>query len=295
MVSIENGEYKGLACEWVKNDLIRVAVTTKRGPRAIFFGWLTGENLFAELLDVTIPSQNGPYYLLGGHRVWHAPEWSTRTYWPETQPISVEKSAHGVKVTLASDGSAIEKALDFQMDSRLPIVKVTHSLKNTGLWPVELAPWAITQCRLGGTVLLPQPVEPADSEALLPNKRYSFWPYTNFTDGRIVFGREMTLLHAKAAPPTKLGYRNHAGWAGYWLDGTLFTKRFDPQLSANHPDFGCNCECYCNDAFVEVETLGAITKLSPGATVEHTETWQLFNNMARPADEASALAIAKLV
>jgi len=292
MVTIEHGEYIGLACDWISNGQIRVAVTTDRGPRAMFFGWEGGENLFAEILNVAIPSPNGPYYLLGGHRVWHAPEWSVRTYWPETQPITAEQKPNGVKVTLASDGSQIEKALDFEMDADRPVVKVTHTLRNTGLWPVELAPWAITQCRLGGTVLLPQPVDPADSESLLPNKRYSFWPYTSFSDGRIEFGRAITLLHAKAAPPTKLGYRNHAGWAGYWLNGTLFTKRFDPRLDANHVDFGCNCECYCNDAFVEIETLGPLAALQPGATVTHTETWQLYANVQQPVDEATAIAIA---
>jgi hypothetical protein len=282
MIKIERGEYIGMACAWISNGQIKLAVTTQRGPRGMFFGWQDGQNIFAELPDVTIPSENGPYYLLGGHRLWHAPEWSTRTYWPETQALQVEEKAGGVAVTLPADGGGIEKKLDFVMEADKPVVTVTHTLTNRGLWTVELAPWAITQCRLGGTVMLPQPVGPADPDGLLPNQRYSFWPYTNFADGRIVLGREMTLLHAKAAPPTKLGYRNVDGWAGYWLDGTLFTKRFDPQLGANHPDFGCNCECYCNDRFVEVETLGPIGPLAPGASVTHVETWELKANAPKP-------------
>lgn len=291
MIKIESGNYIGLACDWISNGQIRVAVTTERGPRAMFLGWENGPNLFAEILNLAIPTKNGPYDLLGGHRLWHAPEWSDRTYWPETQPINVERKENGLKVTLTADGSQIVKSLDFVMDANQPIVTVTHTLHNVGLWPVELAAWAITQCRLGGTVLLPQPVAPADPEGLLPNKRYSFWPYTSFTDGRIIFGKEITLLHAKSAPPSKLGYRNVAGWAGYWLDGTLFVKRFDPRLDAQHVDFGCNTECYCNDAFVEVETLGPITMLQPGAITTHTETWQLYADIPRPVDETTAIAI----
>ncbi len=291
MITIDSGEYSGLACRWISNGQVRLAVTTERGPRAMFFGWQNGPNLFAELPDIAIPSDNGPYHLLGGHRLWHAPEWSKRTYWPETQPITAEPRTNGIKVTLDSDGAHIEKSLSFDMDPELPVVRVTHMLRNMGLWPVELAPWAITQCRLGGTVILPQPTEPADSESLLPNQRYSFWPYTNFADGRITFGHSVTLLHAKAAPPTKLGYRNTRGWAGYWLDGTLFSKRFDPQLAANHPDYGCNCECYCNDRFVEVETLGALAVLKPGAYASHVETWQLRANVPEPVSEAAALTL----
>jgi hypothetical protein len=293
MTNVEHGKYLDMACAWISNGQIKLAITTSRGPRAMFLGWQNGPNLFAEILDVTIPSANGPYELLGGHRLWHAPEWSLRTYWPETQPITVIEKADGVKVTLSNDGAMIEKSLEFTMDSTKPVVKVVHSLTNNVLWPVELAPWAITQCRLGGTVLLPQPVDPADAENLLPNKRYSFWPYTNFADGRFEFGNQITLLRAKVAPSTKLGYRNHHGWAGYWLDGTLFVKRFDPQLGANHPDYGCNCECYCNDRFVEVETLGALVTLAPGATATHTETWQLYKDVPSPVDEATAIAIAK--
>jgi hypothetical protein len=293
MVKVEHGEYNGMQVDWVSNDLIKMAITTQRGPRAIFLGWQDGGNLFAELPDLSIPSVNGPYYLLGGHRLWHSPEWSTRTYWPETQAIQVVRQADGVTVTLPADGASIEKSMQFVMFDDQPVVTVTHSLRNNGLWTVELAPWAITQCRLGGIVLLPQPVEPADPEGLLPNKHYSFWPYTNFSDGRIVLGREMTLLHARPAPPTKLGYCNQSGWAGYWLDGTLFSKSFDPQLHANHPDFGCNTECYCNDRFVEVETLGPLTQLKPEATVLHVETWQLRSDIPRPDSEAMAMEVAR--
>ena len=85
MTNVEHGEYLHMACAWISNDQIKLAVTTSRGPRGMFLGWQNGPNLFAEILDVTIPSANGPYELLGGHRLWHAPEWSLRTYWPETQ------------------------------------------------------------------------------------------------------------------------------------------------------------------------------------------------------------------
>lgn len=291
MTMVQNGTYLNMECAWIRNGQIKLAVTTAHGPRAMFFGWHEGPNLFAELLDVTLPSPKGPYALLGGHRLWHAPEASARTYDPETQPIFVTIKPDGVKVVLTSDSSMVEKTLDFTMDTDKAVVQVVHSLTNNGLWSIELAPWAITQCRLGGVVLLPQPVEPADPESLLPNKRYSFWPYTVFDDGRYQFGREVTLVHAKAAPSTKLGYRNPHGWAGYWLEGTLFVKRFDPQLTAQHPDFGCNCECYCNERFVEVESLGALAMLEPGTTATHTETWQLIRDVPEPTNEEVALSI----
>jgi hypothetical protein len=46
-----------------------------------------------------------------------------------------------------------------------------------------------------------------------------------------------------------------------------------------HPDNNCNAEIYCNDQFVELESLAPLTKLSPGEAVTHVETWELFNGM----------------
>ena len=33
---------------------------------------------------------------------------------------------------------------------------------------------------------------------------------------------------------------------------------------------------------LEVETLGAFTQIDPGQTVEHVETWSLFDNVPAP-------------
>ena len=293
MTTIETGETMGLKCMWISNGKIKLAVTTERGPRGMFFGWQNGQNLLAELPDVTIPSVNGPYHLLGGHRLWHAPEWSTRTYWPETQTLKPTPSANGIQVSVPADGGGIAKELTFDMDPAAAKVTVTHVLRNEGLWTVELAPWAITQCVLGGIVLLPQPDKPADAEGLLPSQRYSFWPYTKLTDGRVALGDRMTLIHTRPAPATKVGYFNAHGWIGYWLDGTLFTKRFSPTPGATYPDYGCNTECYQNEAFVELETLGPLGPLAPGATVTHTEVWQLRDDIAKPDTEAKALELAR--
>ena len=281
-IEIHSGEHMGLQCLWIDNGRVRLAVTTERGPRGMYFGWTDGANLFAELPGVSIPSKHGPYHLLGGHRLWHAPEWSTRTYWPETQTLKSESGADFIKVSAPPDGGQIAKELTFVMDAAEPKVTVTHVLRNEGLWTVELAPWAITQCRLGGIVALPQPTKPADPEGLLPSQRYSFWPYTELTDGRIALGEKMTPVHTRVAPATKLGYFNTHGWIGYWIEGTLFTKRFTPVFDAPHPDYGCNAECYQNEAFVELETLGPLTSLKPGASVTHIEIWQLEAGAAKP-------------
>jgi hypothetical protein len=77
-------------------------------------------------------------------------------------------------------------------------------------------------------------------------------------------------------PPLKVGYLNRAGWLGYLYQDVLFCKRFVPQVDRTLVDFGCNVESYCNDEFIEMETVGPLTRLDPGEAVEHLETWEIY-------------------
>jgi len=89
----------------------------------------------------------------------------------------------------------------------------------------------------------------------------------------------------------KIGFPNPRGWLAYWLDGTLFVKRADFNPQASYYDFGSSSECYCNDRFLELETLTPISTLAPGASVMHTETWELYNEVDFPKDEDTAQGI----
>src|SRR5882724_5504614 len=42
---------------------------------------------------------------------------------------------------------------------------------------------------------------------------------------------------------------------------------------------GCSFETFTNNEFLEIETLGPMTKLLPGETVEHVAHWALFRNV----------------
>jgi len=59
----------------------------------------------------------------------------------------------------------------------------------------------------------------------------------------------------------------------------LFVKRFTHLPDLPHPDSSCDTEVYCNDRFIELETLGALLVMQPDQTVTHTETWQLYTGV----------------
>jgi hypothetical protein len=59
----------------------------------------------------------------------------------------------------------------------------------------------------------------------------------------------------------------------------LFVKRSPLQSATRFPDGGCNAEVYCNDSFVELETLGPLTRLAPGEAVVHEEIWEVYGGL----------------
>ena len=130
---------------------------------------------------------------------------------------------------------------------------------------------------------------------MLHNRILVIWPYTRINDPRLVLRDDFILIRASASlyaslPPLKIGYYNPHGWAAYWLDGVLFRKTFDLHPGAAYPDAGCNTETYCSDA-IELESLGPLGKLAPGASVTFTETWELFPSLDQPFIPAEIRAL----
>ena len=245
-------------------------------------------NLLADMTDVPpIPTPYGDFHFHGGHRLWHSPEAIPRTYIPDAGGLTITEIPNGVILESATEpGTGIRKRIEVTLSAEKASLTLVHTLTNDGLWPVELAPWAITQFRLGGTLILPLPVENADPDGLLPNRHFSLWPYTFIKDPRLKLTDDFIFFEADALlPPFKLGYFNQHGWMAYWLDGILFRKTFDVQAGVPHPDNNSNAEIYCNDLFVEIETLAPLIKLDPAASVIHRETWEVFYGLdALPAD-----------
>ena len=251
-------------------DALRISGLNLKGKKNILAD-LTGEQ--------PISTPYGDFRFLGGHRLWHSPEAMPRTYIPD-MPVKVTELTDGVLLDTQTEvGTGIRKRIEIRLAPDKPSLTLTHTLINEGMWAMELAPWAITQFRLGGTVILPMPVGNVDEAGLLPNRQISLWPYASVNDPRLTLGDEYILFKADALPPFKLGYFNPYGWMAYWMDGILFRKTFETNLTATYPDNNCNAEMYCNDQFIELESLGALTRLDPGGEAVHTEIWELFDGI----------------
>ena len=275
-------DYYGLPTGCLENDLIRLDYLTTSGPRIVHFSARWGSNILAELPDFSVDTTLGPYFFRGGHRLWRAPELMPDTYAPDNDGLVVETLGNGVRL-LQPGGAGISKSIEIHLSTERAAVTLTHQLSNTGLKPTRLSPWAITMLRLGGMVILPQPFGNTDPQGFLNNRILALWPYTHIHDPQLVLRDDFILIHANPGlPPVKIGYYNPSGWLAYWRDGLLFRKTFDTHPEQIYPDGGCNSKSFCNDRFVELESLGPLTTLEPGSCTSLIETWELYDTLNVP-------------
>jgi len=274
-------DFYSLPTAGLENEYLTLEYLTHAGPRIVrLIPRRLGQNLFAETPRQQLQSPYGPFHLWGGHRLWHAPETAARTYIPDdggltVEPLPPSAEGEGVCLRYMEPYSGIHKEIRLRLAADAPRVTLTHRLTNLGLWPIELAPWAITQLKIGGTAVLPTPSE-SDPEALLPNRMIALWPYSRWDDPRLRLGESVIeVLAQPLATPFKIGYLNLAGWAEYRYEGVTFRKRWTPQPERRHADYGCNVEVYASERHLELETLGPLTRLEVGEMAEHIEVWEV--------------------
>jgi len=270
------GDYYGNATRRLSNEHLWVEMLARAGPRIVRLG-LAGSsiNLLAETPGEGWDTPHGRYDLFGGHRLWFAPEDPDRVAIPDGQGLVVEPDGHGLRLTgVAERPTGLVRSMTVSLDQRGPGLEVCHALLNSGETAIELAPWPITQLPLGGTVFLPERAA-TDGHHVHPNRTLVLWPYTSWDDPR--FRPRDGLLTVEALPGSglKLGYFNDQGWVGYVRDGVSLVRRFEPLPGQPHPDLGCNVEVYVGSRYLELELLGPLGVLEPGATVTLLERWEV--------------------
>jgi hypothetical protein len=287
---MEKVDYKGWPnCYRLSNGLVELVLTTDVGPRVIRFGFDGGRNEFKEYDDAVGQTGGSEWHIYGGHRLWHSPEERPRTYFPDNWPAEIEQHGDKVRVIQPPETTTgIQKEIDVRLMPDDAHVVMTHRLRNTNLWSVELAPWALSVMAPGGKAIVPLPPRGSHQDNLLPASTITLWAYTDMADPRWTWGSKYLMLSqdSGAERPQKAGMKVPDGWVGYARDGHLFVKKFDYVPGARYPDFGCCAETYTDADMLELETLGPLVSLDPGAEVEHVEHWHLYRGVPVPNDDA---------
>jgi hypothetical protein len=265
----------------LKSGDLELSVLETAGPRVIGLRYKGSANLFASVPEIAVPTPYGDFHYMGGHRLWYAPEAMPRSYIPDDDGVEVSEINEGIILTGKRESdSGIRKQIEIHLHPDSPRVTLTHTLSNEGLWDVKLAPWTITMFRLGGTAILPLQAEDVDSEGLLPDRGISLWPYSKIHDPRLQIEDEAILVStAPKLPLFKIGTFNPRGWLAYWNDDILFRKKFTIEMNSIYPDRGCNAEIYCDEHFIELESLAPLMILAAGSTVDYSEEWELFDSL----------------
>jgi hypothetical protein len=286
-VKIEKVNYQGWPNSYrITNGDVELVVTGDIGPRIMRYGFVGGQNFFKEFTDQLGKSGEPAWQPRGGHRIWIAPEDPVNTYAPDNGPVQISVRGDVLEATGPVEPlTGLEKQIIVKMASSGAAVEVFHRIRNAGARPYHVAPWALTMMAPGGAGIHGFPPRGTHPEILAPTNPLVMWAFTDLGDPRWRLLRKYLVLlqDPKNPVPQKLGTFNRYTWAAYLLKGELFVKRYEAEGAVDaYPDYGCSFETFTNADFLELETLGPLTTVSPGETVTHIERWSAYKNVHIP-------------
>jgi hypothetical protein len=286
-VKIEKTQYQGWPnCYRISNGEIELVVTTDVGPRIMRYAFVGGRNVFKEFEEQLGKSGEPAWQARGGHRLWIAPEDPVLSYALDNAPIQAEVKGDAIELTGGVEKeTGLRKQIVVRMAPAGTAVEVLHRITNKASKARQFAPWSLTMMAQGGTGIVAFPPRGTHPKDLLPTNPLVMWAFTDFSDQRWQFTKKYLLLRQdpKNASPQKTGLFNKETVGAYLLGSDLFIKRATAQDPSKQPDFGCSFETFTNADFLELETLGVLSNVRPGGTVEHVERWSLHRNIKIPS------------
>ncbi len=285
---IETTDFHGWEALRLQTEKAELIMPTEVGPRVLHCGLRGQPNLFA--LD---PAQLGgwgedEWCIRGGHRLWVAPEHETRSYRPDNDPVAIEAdSAAGTMTLRPKPDRVIGLAKELRLDAiDAASFRITHTIRNIGVWPIPFGAWALSVMEHGGYAVLPLSPKGEHPRDLLPRSALVPWTYTDFSRPCWAFhGGHIGLDSKRISDPQKLGITGFPGWAAYWQEAGTFVKHAGVHPDGTYPDMGSEFELFGCNWMVELETLSPISVIEPGDAITHVEHWGIFEGLPRPDSE----------
>lgn len=298
--TIHKEDYHGWKNNYrLSNGLIEALVVTDIGPRILDVHRVGGTNLL-QPRDGLGGSGEAQYMFRGGWRLWIAPERRETTYALDNSPCTARVDGNSLRVEGPPQAQAgVRKIVEMSLQPNEPRLQIVSHIQNISDKPVTYAAWSLPVMRPGGRAFVPLDV--GDITAFDAVRRLILWSYTDLADSRYHFGNRLIEIdhsQVKAAPASatgrrkdesKIGSDSGQGWTAYLLDHTLFLKRFPHEAQGTYPDGGSTIEIYSNHEFLELEHLGPLTTIAPGAEIVFPEDWWLFDHVTIPTGEQPSL------
>ncbi len=287
-------------CVALTNDTTRVVLCHQAGGRVLEYS-LQGKNVI--WLDPTQqgwewtpdgPTVNpcggrfdiGPEMLVPKRPLLWAGRWTAEAVGPRAARLtSAEDPATGVQLIR-----------DFVLDAATSRLRCTQTIRNVSPRTTAWCHWSRTLAVGGGIVVIP----------LTPHSRYPN-DYVMYHDGSLINPRPVDpAIRSRdgfleiVGPPKfrKLGMDSQAGWFAYLMpNDVLFVKRYPVYPDRTYNEVAGLTISIWYDANIrcELEPIGPMETLAPGAAASFTEEWQLepfaFPIGGRPVD-LQAVAVA---
>ncbi len=278
-MSVNKRSYRGLPNNFeLTNGAIELIVTADIGPRVIHCGFPGGRNLFKNYEGAMGGVGEDHWENRGGHRLWVAPEDRATTYALDNGPVSITETAEGLIATQPVEPETrLEKQIEIRLAPSSGAATLIHRIRNHNRFAVRFAPWALSVMAPGGVAVAGLPPRARHEDRLLPTNPLVMWGYTDLSDARWKFLPRHVLLRQDpaAAAPQKVGLFAEHTRVAYQLEGDVFLKTTSADASREYPDLGASLEVFTNRDMLEMETLGPLETIAPGAAVEHIEHWSL--------------------
>ena len=298
-VSFHKRDYYGWSDSyWLTNGDVELVAPSAIGPRIMRYGFVGSQNLFHNFPHALGRSGEPAWQNRGGHRLWVAPEGPVSKAL-DNGPVEITAEEFRLLIRQPTEPeSGMAKEIEIALAPKGTRVRLRHRITNRNPWPIRFAPWALSVMRPGGAAIAAFPPRFRHDERLLPTNPVVMWGYTDFSDPRWRMTQRFLLLRQDAArtAPQKAGLFAERACAAYSAGGELFFKQARAHADQEYPDFGCSVEMFTNQHMLEIETLGPLRVVAPGAAVEHIEEWSLHRvpDLASATDDQLAEIFARL-
>jgi hypothetical protein len=264
---------------------VEMIVTLEVGPRILGYGFVGGPNEMAVHEKDAGHTGGDAFHSYGGHRLWIGPEDVTGTYQPDNEPVQVSADSEWAVFTSAPDRFHMQKEIRIRTDESQNRFVLSHRIYNHDAYTKTFAPWTPTQFAPGGELIIPQHEHIPHGVRFLPARPLVLWNYTDMKDPRWHFADRVIRLNWMDLGPTKLGTLVQQGVVAYSNHGNTHLRRFGYDEKATYTDYGCNFETFTRQDMFEVETLGPLQAVEPGAFAEHIEAWYLLRDEIPPKED----------
>ncbi len=246
----------------------KLVITSDIGPRIVSLE--TGKSGNILFIDSRESFGYMDWKIYGGSRLWVGPE-SMVSYEPDNVPCKTKIDTDSITVTDEGQEKAIGKSMTVREKNGRFLIG--YSVRNNGPLPVEYALWSVTCVVPTGTVFFPWGSETPGWEM----KKIVYWSSwidhsTNVRSSQYEQTPDLFIVRPNGEEG-KVGTGGHGGYIGTTGKGYTFVKKFERDRLAEYPDDGCACECYTCKDFAELESLGPIRTIMPGASAGYEEEW----------------------